>query len=127
MKEILLLILCFILFLLIVSAILFHRTIAHWRNIIRQMQRAREARRMAEEDAYFKRTSQKNYQEDDTPDFDADYFKKQRQKTEKPNTATRRTMRTDSGVTIIDERQQQDEKKIFDDDEGEYIEYSEVK
>ena len=65
--------------------------------------------------------------------FSKDYFKscgnnskkeKEKPKTEKQNT-TRRTT-TDSGVTIIDDRETEEKKKIFDNNDGEYVEFEEV-
>ncbi|MBP5714214.1 MAG: DUF4834 family protein [Prevotella sp.] len=61
--------------------------------------------------------------------FDKDYFKssgskKQEPKTEK-QTTTRKTT-TDSGVTIIDDRESEEKKKIFDNSDGEYVEFEEV-
>lgn len=38
----------------------------------------------------------------------------------------RRTVTTDSNVTIIDDRQTGDKRKIFDDQDGEYVEFEEV-
>ena len=38
----------------------------------------------------------------------------------------RRTVTTDSNVTIIDDRQTGDKRKIFDDKDGEYVEFEEV-
>ena len=132
MKGILTIILCVILFVLIVLAILFHETIRNFRKFLQQAADAREARKKAEEDAYFKRTSNKYYREDDTPKFKDGYFKgtggdKPKQKPQQ-ETTTRRTVETDSGVTIIDSRDdQQTDRKIFDDGEGEYVDFVEVK
>ena len=65
--------------------------------------------------------------------FSKDYFKscgnnskkgKEKPKAEKQNT-TRRTT-TDSGVTIIDDRETDEKKKIFDNNDGEYVEFEEV-
>ena len=131
MKEILTVIFCFLLFVGIVLAILFHQHIRKFKKAIKQAAEAREARRMAEEDAYFKRTTNKHYREEDKPKFKKDYFK--RSESEKPNTSqqqqnTRRTMKADGGVTIIDDRnEQKPDRKIFDDSEGEYVEFEEVK
>ena len=38
----------------------------------------------------------------------------------------RKTVTTDSNVTIIDDRQTGDKRKIFDDQDGEYVEFEEV-
>lgn len=62
--------------------------------------------------------------------FDKDYFKgaegssKKKRESEKKATS-RRTTTTDSGVTIIDDREA-DEKKIFEQNDGEYVEFEEV-
>ena len=131
MKEILTVIFCFLLFIGIVLAILFHQHIRKFKKMIKQAAEAREARRMAEEDAYFKRTSNKHYHADDKPKFKDDYFK--RSESEKPDTnkqqqTTHRTVKADGGITIIDDRnEQKPDRKIFDDGEGEYVEFEEVK
>ena len=76
MKEVLTIILCFVLFVVIVLAILFHEYIRKFRKMLKQAAEEREARRQAKEDAYFKRTSNKYYQrEEDKPKFKDDYFK----------------------------------------------------
>lgn len=62
--------------------------------------------------------------------FSKDYFKstddgqKKNWRAEK-QTTTRRTT-TDSGVTIIDDRESEEKKKIFDDNDGEYVEFEEI-
>lgn len=132
MKEILLTILGVVLFIIIVLAILFHKSISQFRKILKQAADAREARRIAEEEEYFKRTSTKHYRKaetEDTPKFRDDYFKSSaheepKQKPQQETTA-RRTTQTDSGVTIIDDRGGTD-RKIFNDSEGEYVEFEEV-
>ena len=50
--------------------------------------------------------------------------KSKEQKEDKQKT-TRRTT-TSSGVTIIDDREVEEKKKIFDHDDGEYVEFEEV-
>ena len=132
MKEILIAILCVFIFITIVLAILFHEHVRKIRKMLKQAAEAREARKQAEEDEYFKRTSNKHYYAEEKPKFKEDYFKsadapqdKQRQK--QKNTTTRRTMQTGSGVTIIDGRdEQQTDRKIFESGEGEYVEFEEV-
>jgi len=63
--------------------------------------------------------------------FGNDYFKsstskKESSKSAKQNT-TRRTTTTSSGVTIIDDRETDEKKKkIFDQNDGEYVEFEEV-
>ena len=52
-----------------------------------------------------------------------------RQQTAEPDVqkeTARRTVTTDSNVTIIDNRQTGDKRKIFDDKDGEYVEFEEV-
>lgn len=62
--------------------------------------------------------------------FDKDYFKssdsgKKKQSQAEKQTTTRKTT-TDSGVTIIDDRESEEKKKIFDNNDGEYVEFEEV-
>ena len=59
--------------------------------------------------------------------FGDDYFKGTQQEqpqAEKKDTARRTT--TSSGVTIIDDRDTEDKRKIFDHSDGEYVEFEEV-
>lgn len=134
MKEILFFLLCALLFIGIVLAILFHKSIRNFRKFMKQVAEAREARRMAEEDEYFKRTSNKYYRENGTPNFKEDYFKGTEQEAarrhqahqQQNTTARQRTVDTDSGVTIIDRGSKHGDRKIFDDGEGEYVEFEEV-
>ena len=129
----------FILFILIVLAILYHQYIKNFRNVLRKKADERAARKQAEEDAYFKRTSTKHYREEEKPDFKKDYFKgtgteartkAQQQRQQKPRPeepAPRRTVETDGGVSIIDDRgKRQADRKIFNDTEGEYVDFEEV-
>ena len=132
----------FVLFVLIVLAILYHKSLKNIKTIIQQAVDARTARKIAEEDAYFKRTSTKHYHEEEKPDFKKDYFKgsgtdgkpkaqqqqsKQPQQPKQEEATIRRTVETDSGVTIIDDRNnQKNDRKIFDDSEGEYVDFVEV-
>jgi hypothetical protein len=67
-----------------------------------------------------------NPKQDKNP-FGEDYFKSKqqeqpKQQTDKKDTARKTT--TSSGVTIIDDRDQ--ERKIFDHSDGEYVEFEEV-
>ena len=97
----------------------------------------RAARKAAKEEEYFRRTSQKHYRKEEADrlaDFDKDYFKsaddaKEKTTTETPNDSARRTTTSSDGVTIIDDRQpakDTQKKKIFEGDEGEYVEFEEV-
>ena len=59
--------------------------------------------------------------------FGEDYFKGKQQESpqaEKKDTARKTT--TSSGVTIIDGRDVEDKRKIFDHSDGEYVEFTEV-
>jgi len=133
MKGIITIILCFILFIGIVLAILFHESVRNFKRALEKAAEEREARRMAREDEYFKRTSTKHYREDDSPKFKDDYFKSneeekyEQQEPQQKDATTRRTVETGSGITIIDERtEEKAERKIFDKKEGEYVEFEEV-
>ena len=89
--------------------------------------------RAAEDEEYFKRTSNKYNKPDEKPKFKEDYFKGTGEETarrlrqraaEKKN--NRRTTTTSEGVTIIDDRDKDKVKrKIFTKDEGEYVDFSE--
>ena len=81
----------------------------------------------------FRRMADKHYRpKTGDPNFDKDYFKRasgsnKQQHTPPPGEQyTRRTTTTAEGVTIIDDRVEDNRKKIFDDSEGEYVEYQEV-
>ena len=100
------------------------------------------------EDDYYRREKEKEQKEKHP--FGKDYFKsaapKKQQaarpnkpKTEKPKVekpkeeapqpekdTARRTVTTDSNVKIFDEREASDKRKIFDDKDGEYVEFEEV-
>ena len=61
--------------------------------------------------------------------FGDDYFKttqqeQPRQQADQKDTARKTT--TSSGVTIIDDRDTEDKRKIFDHSDGEYVEFTEV-
>jgi len=97
----------------------------------------RAARKAAKEEEYFRRTSQKHYRKEEADrlaDFNKDYFKsaddaKEKKTAETPNDSARRTTTSSDGVTIIDDRQpakDTQKKKIFEGDEGEYVEFEEV-
>ncbi len=96
----------------------------------RRMKQHMENQRDEENDAYFRRYSQKsdNYTEEKVV-FDKNYFdsvdnygwEKKTQK-EQPKSTT-----TKEGTVIIDHRTpKENNKKIYDDGEGEYVEFSEV-
>lgn len=77
---------------------------------------------MTEEE--FERLSKKNYRRKDNFRFDKDYFKGADNKQEQ-QTRTNRTIHTDDGITITDQRTQNQSKKIFAQDEGEYVDFTE--
>jgi hypothetical protein len=137
MKEILMIILFTTLFLAIVLAILFHERVRNFKKVLKKAADERAARKQAEEDEYFKRTSTKNYhKKEEQPSFSEDYFRGVEPKSEEKTTpkeepqkesTTYRNTATDGGVTIIDERtEQKPDRKIFDVGEGEYVDYVEV-
>ena len=89
------------------------------------------------EDDYYRREKEKEQKEKHP--FGKDYFKSaspKKQQTTRPNRPTedikkdtaRRTKTTDSNgnVTIIDDREAGGKRKIFDDKDGEYVEFEEV-
>ena len=126
------------LFIAIVLFILFYDRIRKSKLFRKNEYKAAEraARKAAKEEEYFRRVSTRHYREDEKePEFDKDYFKgkedTQEEKTEQQKETARRTTTSSDGVTIIDERQPAEktatkEKKIFDDSEGEYVEFEEV-
>jgi hypothetical protein len=88
----------------------------------------------------FRRMADKHYRgKSGDPQFDKDYFKSStgstttdgKQRTGQQKTwgqqqqQTRRTTTTREGVTIIDERSQSTQRKIFAEDEGEDVEFDE--
>jgi hypothetical protein len=88
------------------------------------------------DDEDFKRMADKHYRgHGEGPQFDKDYFKgtgsnRKGYSSQRPGTtseqSTQKTSTTTSeGVTIVDERSQEERKKIFDQDEGEYVEFTE--
>ena len=84
---------------------------------------------MTEED--FERLSKKFQKAGGTTfKFDDDYFKgsgtqQQYQKPQESKKKQSQTFHTKEGVTIVDERKPQSNKKIFAQDEGEYVEFTE--
>ena len=83
---------------------------------------------MTDED--FERLSKKFHKRgSNNINFDSDYFKgasNQKQQQEKNwQQKERATFHTKEGVTIVDERTPQSNKKIFAQDEGEYVEFTE--
>ncbi len=81
--------------------------------------------RMADKDYYRKKANE-------GPMFDEEYFKgnpngwRERAQTRQQQQSTRRTTKTSAGVTIIDNRDPSvANKKIFSQNEGEYVDYTE--
>ena len=68
-------------------------------------------------------------QQDKNP-FGNDYFKSasstKSKEQKKEQQKTTRSTTTSSGVTIIDDREVEEKKKIFDHNDGEYVEFEEV-
>ncbi len=77
----------------------------------------------------FERLSKKHYRSKnaDGPQFDADYFKTADTNSQQTQQNYSRTVHTADGITITDQRNTHREKKIFAQDEGEYVDYKEVK
>ncbi len=77
----------------------------------------------------FRRMADKHYRGSNDPKFDKDYFKSagsSKGSRQRPSAAYRTTTTTSEGVTIIDDRPQQERQKIFNDGEGEYVDYEVV-
>ena len=78
----------------------------------------------------FRRMADKHYRGKDDPEFDKDYFKRSQSSKKTDSQQPRqkqRTTTTTEGVTIIDDRTNDERRKIFEDNEGEYVDYQEVK
>ncbi len=119
----------FVIFILIIAAVLLV-VLYYLRKGYRFIKRMTNGEMTEEE---FERLSKKNYRRKDYEgfDFDDDYFKttdkNQKQKKQKKNQqqTSSRTFRTADGITITDQRNSHREKKIFAQDEGEYVEFTE--
>ena len=119
----------FVIFILIIAAVLLV-VLYYLRKGYRFIKRMTNGEMTEEE---FERLSKKNYRRKDFDDldFDADYFKttdkNQKQKKQKKNQqqTSSRTFRTADGITITDQRTSNRDKKIFAQDEGEYVEFTE--
>ena len=104
-------------------------------KVRKRMRAIREAMENSMQDDAFQRMSDKNYyrkHRDQGPVFDEEYFKgdpnrtTRNQQEKKQQQQTRRTTRTASGVTIIDDRTPDvANKKIFEKNEDEYVDYVE--
>ena len=97
----------------------------HARNVvIDYFKSSKGGRRQSRTQAQYEQREQAS--RDKNP-FGDDYFKGKQQeqpKADQKNTARRTT--TSSGVTIIDDRDQEEKRKIFDHSDGEYVEFEEV-
>ena len=119
----------FVIFILIIAAVLLV-VLYYLRKGYRFIKRMTNGEMTEEE---FERLSKKNYRRKDYEgfDFDADYFKttdnNQKQKKQKKNQqqTSSRTFRTADGITITDQRNSPRDKKIFAQDEGEYVDFKE--
>ena len=119
----------FVIFILIIAAVLLV-VLYYLRKGYRFIKRMTNGEMTEEE---FERLSKKNYRRKDYEgfDFDDDYFKttdkNQKQKKQRKNQqqTSSRTFRTADGITITDQRNSHREKKIFAQDEGEYVEFTE--
>ena len=119
----------FVIFILIIAAVLLV-VLYYLRKGYRFIKRMTNGEMTEEE---FERLSKKNYRRKDYEgfDFDADYFKttdkNQKQKKQKKNQqqTSSRTFRTADGITITDQRTSNRDKKIFAQDEGEYVDFKE--
>ena len=115
----------FVVFILIVAAVLLV-ALYYLRKGYRFIKRMTNGEMTEEE---FERLSKKNYRRRDNEgfDFDADYFKTtdKKQKQKKQN-QQQSSIRTADGITITDQRNSHRDKKIFAQDEGEYVDFKEV-
>ena len=83
---------------------------------------------------YFKSAAPKKQQPKAKPAYQSSEPKPKQQEQPRQQTAgpkyqketARKTVTTDGKVTIFDDRQKSDKRKIFDDHEGEYVEFEEV-
>ena len=119
----------FVIFILVIAAVLLV-VLYYLRKGYRFIKRMTNGEMTEEE---FERLSKKNYRRKDYEgfDFDDDYFKttdkNQKQKKQKKNQqqTSSRTFRTADGITITDQRTSNRDKKIFAQDEGEYVDFKE--
>ncbi|MBR1416103.1 MAG: DUF4834 family protein [Prevotella sp.] len=106
-------------------------------KVHKRMRDIRDVMQEQMQDEEFLRKADKNYfrkKRDQGPMFDEEYFKgdplgkrkKQEEQASGQQRSTRRTTRTAGGVTIIDDRApEKRDKKIFAQDEGEYVDFKE--
>ena len=117
----------------IIILVVINFTYKNFRQIREAFEERREANQRRREqkeknpfgDDYFK-SSDKGAQRQRQYDFQQKGGQRtQQQRTENQKGTTARKTTTDSGVTIIDDRGEA-EKKIFDHNDGEYVEFEEV-
>lgn len=78
-------------------------------------------------DDYFKSASpSKNKPKAKSEKQERPQERQQERQRPKPEENTARSQTTSSGVTIIDDRNVEDKRKIFDNSDGEYVEFEEV-
>ena len=105
-------------------------------KVRRRMKSFRDAMQDGMDEEAFRRMADKNYyrnHRDDEVHFDDEYFKgdpdgsrQRRQQQGRQQQPSRRTTRTADGLTIIDNRDAAErDKKIFAQDEGEYVDFKE--
>lgn len=124
-------ILTIILFIFIVLAIVVLMVTNIIYRTFRKMKKHIETRREEESEAYFRRYAHKpgSYADEEKVVFDKDYFDsvdnygwQKKTEEEQPKSTT-----TKEGTVIIDHRTpKKSNKRIIDDGEGEYVEFSEV-
>ena len=76
-------------------------------------------------DDYFKSTDSKSQGSRTQRQYTNSTQSRQSKSSAQEKTTTRKTT-TSSGVTIIDDRETEEKKKIFDHNDGEYVEFEEV-
>ena len=104
-------------------------------NVRKRFRAMRDAMEENMSDDAFQRMADKYYwrkHKEEGPSFDEEYFKgdpnrtARHQQKKQQQQQERRTTQTDSGVTIIDDHaSDRANKKIFAQDEGEYVDYTE--
>jgi len=116
-----------IFFLLAVLAFLILIGLHYFRKLIQRVRKVMTGD--LDDEEVFRRMADKHYRGKNDPKFDKDYFKGTSSKgSRRPesNSSYRTTTTTAEGVTIIDDRPQQERQKIFEAGEGEYVDYEVV-
>ena len=100
--------------------------------IINFTYRSIKKRREDMEDDHYQHLKEKEQKEKHP--FGKDYFKSAAPKKQQPkakpayqSSEPKPKVTTDGNVTIIDDRKKSDKRKIFDDQDGEYVEFEEVR